>query len=245
MKLEMVGRIDECFLLSYGIDPERAVALVPAALHPITYRGAAFFNIVICHVDRMRTRFTPRAFGLTYWHVAYRVQVRASVASDRSIEGLYFLRSDINRSLFGAVGNRLTDFHFHAARVQFWTDYEAAWRFRVEPRTSDARALLAVRRVAGNSLAVGSPFASLEERERVLKYAPFGLSVSKSGHCVRVAEVIRDEALWREEPVEVEAADWSYPRSLGLRELRLLRATRVAPIDYRWRIGRTERLGSR
>src|SRR6266853_1889629 len=86
--------------------------------------------------------------------------------------------------------------------------------------------------------------ASLEERERVLKYAPFGLSVSNSGQCLRVAEVIRDEALWREEPVEVEAADWSYPRSLGLRDLRLVRAIRVAPVDYRWRIGRTERLGS-
>jgi hypothetical protein len=30
-----------------------------------------------------------------------------------------------------------------------------------------------------------------------------------------------------------------------LRDLRLVRATRVMPIDYRWRIGRTERLGSK
>jgi signal transduction histidine kinase len=94
------------------------------------------------------------------------------------------------------------------------------------------------------SIAVVLWVGVLEERERVLKYAPFGLSVSKSGQCVRVAEVIRDEARWREEPVEVEAADWSYPRSLGLCDLRLVRATRVAPIDYRWRMGRTERLGS-
>ena len=244
MKLEMVGRIDECFLLSYGINPEQAAPFVPAGLELITCRGAAFFNIVICHVDRMRMRFTAGALGVTYWHIAYRVQVRANVAGDRSIEGLYFLRSDIDRPLFGAVGNRLTDFHFHAARVQFWNDDEAAWRLRVEPATGDAFASLAVRRAASNSLAPGSPFVSLEDRERVLKYAPFGLSVSETGQYVRVAEVIRDEALWREEPVEVEAADWSYPRSLGLRDLRLVRATRVAPIDYRWRIGRTERLRS-
>ena len=244
MKLEMVGRIDECFLLSYGINPEQAAPFVPAGLELITCRGAAFFNIVICHVDRMKMRFTPGALGVTYWHIAYRVQVRANVAGDRSIEGLYFLRSDIDRPLFGAVGNRLTDFHFHAARVQFWNDDEAAWRLRVEPATGDAFASLAVRRAASNSLAPGSPFVSLEDRERVLKYAPFGLSVSETGQYVRVAEVIRDEALWREEPVEVEAADWSYPRSLGLRDLRLVRATRVAPIDYRWRIGRTERLRS-
>ena len=244
MKLEMVGRIDECFLLSYGIDLEQAAALVPAGLELITYRGAAFFNIVICHIDRMRPRFTPRVLGVTYWHIAYRVQVRATVTGDRLIEGLYFLRSDIDRPVFGAVGNMLTDFHFHAAQVQFWNESETAWRVRVEPTTSDALGSLAVRRTASNSLEPGSPFASWEERERVLKYAPFGLSVSKSGRCIRVAEVIRDEALWREESAEVEAADWSYPRSLGLRDLRLVRATRVAPIDYRWRIGRTEQLGS-
>jgi uncharacterized protein DUF2071 len=244
MKFEMVGRIDECFLLSYGIDPEQAAGLVPAGLELITCRRAAFFNIVICHVDRMRARFTPLALGVTYWHIAYRIQVRATLADDRPIEGLYFLRSDIDRPLFGVIGNRLTDFHFHAARVRFSNDDEAAWRLRVEPTAGDALASLTVRRAASNSLAPGSPFASLEERERVLKYAPFGLSVFNSGQCLRVAEVIRDEALWREEPVEVEAADWSYPRSLGLRDPRLVRATRVAPIDYRWRIGRTERLGS-
>jgi hypothetical protein len=237
--------MDECFLLSYGIDPEQAAVLVPAGLELITCRGAAFFNIVICHVDRMRTRFTPRALGVTYWHIAYRVQVRAILADNRSIEGLYFLRSDIDRPLFGVIGNRLTDFHFHAARVRFSNDDEAAWRFRVDPTAGDALASLAVRRATSNSLAPGSPFASLEERERVLKYAPFGLSVSNSGQCLRVAEVIRDETLWREEPVEVEAAEWSYPRSIGLCDLRLVRSTRVAPIDYRWRIGRTERLGSK
>src|SRR5437016_9363454 len=104
MKLEMVGRLDECFLLSYGIDPAQAAGLVPAGLELITCRGAAFFNIVICHVDRMRARFTPRALGVTYWHIAYRVQVRATLADDRPIEGLYFLRSDIDRPVFGVIG---------------------------------------------------------------------------------------------------------------------------------------------
>ena len=103
MKLEMVGRIDECFLLSYGIDLEQAAALVPVGLELITYRGAAFFNIVVCHIDRMRPRLTPRALGVTYWDIAYRVQVRATVTGDRLIEGLYFLRSDTDRPLFGAV----------------------------------------------------------------------------------------------------------------------------------------------
>src|SRR5207247_9455643 len=96
-------------------------------------------------------------------HMACRVQCRANGAVDRSIEGLYFLRSALDRPLFVAVGNRLTDFDFPAARVQFWNDDEAAWRLRVEPATGAAFASLAVRRAASNSLAPGSPFVSFED----------------------------------------------------------------------------------
>jgi hypothetical protein len=74
----------------------RARVRVPAGLELITWRGAAFFNIVVCHVDRMRPRLAPRAVGVTHWFVAYRLQVRATSAAG-PIEGLYFLRSDIDR----------------------------------------------------------------------------------------------------------------------------------------------------
>jgi hypothetical protein len=64
----------------------------------------------------------------------------------------------------------------------------------------------------GTAVAAGNCAIFSAHRILAKHNAPFGLSVSKSGQCVSVAEVIRDEALWREEPVEVEAADWSYPR---------------------------------
>jgi hypothetical protein len=242
MKLTLFGRMDECVLLWYAIDPERAAALLPPGLDLITAHGSAFFNIVVCHVDRMRPRFLPRPFGVTFWYVAYRLQVRATLSDGSSIEGLYFLRSEVDRRLFVACGNMLTDFRFHAARVQSENDDDAIWSARVEATTGGATASLVVRRNADERLGTGSPFASLEERERTLKYATLGLSVSNSERYIRVTEVIRDEASWKEETVQVEVADWSYPRSLGLSDSRLVRATRIAPIDYRWRIGRTERI---
>jgi uncharacterized protein DUF2071 len=241
MTFEMAGRIDECFLLSYAIDPKQVSALVPAGLDTVTCHGAAFLNIVVCHVDRMRPRFTPRGLGITYWHVAYRVQVRAQQTGGASIEGLYFLRSDVNHRLFGALGNRMTDFRFHAADVQF-SPRGGEWNLRVIDPSSDGDATLRMRRASTDGLMADSPFSSVEERERVLKYAPFALSVSNSGKSVRVAEVIRDEALWRETPVEVVAAEWTYALRLGVPDMHLVRATQVAAIDYVWRIGRSENL---
>ena len=236
MTIDMVGRIDECFLLSYAVDPERAATLVPAGLDLITHRGCAFLNIVVCRIERMRPRLVPNALGLTYWHVAYRLHVSATISRGISIEGLYFLRSDVDRPLFGAIGNRLTDFKFHRSRVTFRSAGQG-WALTVIDPCGVGSAIMRARPTI-NPPRCGL-FPSIEERERVLKYAPFGLSVSRSGQHVRVAEVQRDERMWKEMPVAVEAAQWRFPESLGLHTGELARATRVSPIDYRWRIGRT------
>jgi hypothetical protein len=239
MTFDMVGRIDECVLLSYAVDPSRATEAVPRGLDVTTYRGYAFLNIVVCHIDRMRPRFAPSTLGMSYWHVAYRLHVRAPLESGGSIDGLYFLRSDVNSPAMSAIGNRMTDFRFHGAAMRVET---ACDRWSVTVASDDERgsATLRVTFACGDDRLTSSPFSSIEDRERLLKYAPFGLSVSETGAHVRVAEVIRDESLWTEQPVAVESADWTYPGSLGLGTDRLVRATRVEPIDYIWRIGRQE-----
>jgi uncharacterized protein YqjF (DUF2071 family) len=104
LKFEMIGRMDECVLLWYAIDPEQAAALVPPGLEVITCRGAAFLSIVVCHVDRMRPRFLPRALGVTFWYVAYRLQVRATLSDGSSIQGLY-LRSEVDEGRDRSGGN--------------------------------------------------------------------------------------------------------------------------------------------
>ena len=244
MRLAVVGRLSECFLLTYAVDADRAAPLLPKGLRLVTRRSSAFLNVVVCRIDRMRPRFVPHALGVTYWQIAYRLQVRATLARGGWLDGLYFLRSDVDLRLFGALGNWLTDFRFHRACVQFLED-GGAWELRVEhSRDGLGGARLRLRAKESDELAPESPFTSWQERELALKYTPLGLSVSNSGRSVRLAEVIRDEAAWKEVPVEVIAAEWAFPRSLGLGDLCLERATQVAPIDYRWSLGRTEDLAS-
>src|ERR1700722_651744 len=47
---------------------------------------------------------------------------------------------------------------------------------------------------------------------------------------------------WKEAPAQVRAAEGSHAWTLGLEDMRLVRATEVAPIDYLWRLGRTENI---
>ncbi len=240
MNLTLVGRLSPCFLLSYAIPPCQAAKLVPDGLELITYSDCAFLNVVVCRVERMRPSLAPRWLGMTYWHVAYRLHVRAKLKNSRSIEGLYFLRSDVERPLLGVVGNWLTDFRFHRAKIRF---SRRGVESSVEVQGSHdgcGNACLHVRSLNSDNWVGGSPFASLEERERVLKYAPVSMAVSGSGRRLHLAEVSRDEAAWSEEPLEVEDAEWTYLRSVGFDDLKLARATEVRPIDYRWSLGRRE-----
>jgi hypothetical protein len=90
------------------------------------------------------------------------------------------------------------------------------------------------------ALAQGSPFTSVADAERFLKYPPLGLSVDLDGRYLKLAEAIRDEAKWSETPARVIESRLRFFETLGLtsREVTLERATRVAPLDYRWRLGK-------
>ncbi len=242
MKLIMQGRLDPCFLLSYALPESSVGGLLPHGLYPLTYRGFAFLNIVISRILRMRPAGLPSTLGLTYWHIAYRLHASAGLASGQTIAGLYFLRSDVDQCLPVIPGNVLTDFRFHKASIRSTMD-KGFIRFSVT-RTPDA--------IADAGLVIGTtpseedeivpPFRTIREREQILKYAPFGLSVDHSGRWLKVAEVQREEGDWDERQVRVQTADWEYLKRAIPADARLVRATQVMPIDYRWRIGRVERL---
>ncbi len=237
MKLTMVGRLSECLLIAYRTPAESVEHLVPAPLQLVTRDRWAFWNIVACRIEKMRPRGTPLPFGMSYYHVAYRLYVRAEVASGDMIEGLYFVRSDADNFLVSELGNLTSDFRFHTAAIMHFED---AGRLIFEVRDSGTDARLCVNCEEEPGLARDSCFASMKEAAQFLKYRPLGLSCRDGW--LRVAEVFRDESQWKETLVSVEEARWSFFDSLAQKEVALELAARVAPIDYRWRLGRRERL---
>jgi hypothetical protein len=261
LNLSTAGRLSECLLLSYRAPAESVRHLVPRGLDLVTRGGFAFWNVVACTVQNMRPAWMPEWCGVSYHHVAYRLHVQARTATgDGTLRGLYFVRSDADSALVGRLGNLLTDFQFHPARVELSTR-DGVLTVAVQERgeTPDPRdgepagaAGDAIARVMvdGNvdaaTLADGSPFASVAEAERVLRYAPLGLSVDLDGRYLKLAEVVRDEAAWSERPVRVLESHFRFFDALGLEksDVQLERATRVAPIEYRWRLGRRAALAT-
>jgi hypothetical protein len=246
----MNGRLSECLLLSYRTPARTVRDLVPPCMELVTRDGWAFWNVVACTVENMRPAGVPRRLGVSYHHVAYRLLVRAKTADGATLRGLYFVRSDADSRLVSEFGNAMTDFRFHPATVELSrADDNGSELLTVSVRGTgqdgkgDALARVLAPRGDANVAAdpmppLGSPFHSAEEAAEFLKYCPLGLSVDLDGRYLRLAEVVRDEKAWRERPVRVIEAHWPFLRALGQDQLHLERATRVAPIDYKWRLGR-------
>jgi hypothetical protein len=233
----MAGRLDPCFLISLAVDPGALGPLLPAGLDLLTHRGTAFWNIVVCRVRRLRLLGAPGLFGLTYWHVAHRLHVAATARSARRWQGLFFLRSDIDRAILTAPGNWLTDFRFHGVGMRI--DERPGW-FRLEMGRNDnslASGSIEIDRNGGAPADSPLPFDSLEEREKILRYTPSGLAVDPAARVLRIAEVDRDERRWRESPVALVHCEFSYLQDHLHGQARVVRATEVAPIDYVWTLG--------
>ena len=255
--IAMKGRLADCLLLSYRTPARSVRHLVPKSLDLLTRDGWAFWNIVACRVEAMRPAGVPKRLGLDYHHLAYRLHVKGHTEGDRTLHGLYFVRSDADSNLVGRFGNALTHFRFHPSDVEIsraGREGGEVITVAVSGRHDDATndALLRVATGAGGgtggaaafaaNVAPGSPFTSAAEAEEFLKYCPLGIAPDLDGRYFELAEVMRDESKWREHPVRVIEAHWNFFRRLGQDELHLERATRVEPLDYRWRLGRRARI---
>ncbi len=240
MLLTMNGRITECVLLSYRTPKHTVEHLLPPGLEPVTRGPYAFWNVVACRVEAMRPAGTPAALGVTYHHVAYRLLAQAMTRTADLHRGLYFVRSDADARLLGVAGNLLTDFHFHPAHIDL-VDHDKTLTLtvsRTPQRAGDAELCIDTRLPA--QLRDDSCFPTLTDARSVLRDEPMGLAVE--GGTLKLAEVLREQAGWHEQPVHVSHARFNFFAAMGQHEVQLELATRIAPIDYRWRLGRREPL---
>ena len=245
MNLTMLGRLSECVLLVYRTPADHVRHLLPRGLELNQQGEWAFWNVVACRVDNLRPAGWPRWWGVNYQQVAYRLYVRARTAGRKTVEGLYFVRSDADHRWLARAGNCLSDFRFHPCRITLVAD-RATLFLRVKntrDRTGEAELRASLAEVP--SLPESSCFSSPSESERFLKYCPLGLSCTDGGERLKLAEVMRDDSAWQERPIKVVKARWSFFERLRHPELVLERATRVAPIDYAWRLGRQVKLSPR
>ena len=237
--IEMRGLLAPCLLLTYRVGADAVRGLLPCGLALSTFRGWAFWNVVLCRVSAMRPRGAPRCLGVDYSHVAYRLHARAVAADGRELDGLYFVRSDADRAWLARAGNLVTDLRFEKSRIA-WAGNDQTMTVRVSNSPTGRGDADVIVRPGAYTLPPGdSCFDSPRSASAFLKYRPLGLATDRTGCRLRLTEVLRNERDWRERPVAVERARFAFFDRLKMPAMHLERAVTVAPIAYRWRLGRS------
>ena len=72
----MEGRLERCWLFAYRMPSAFADSLLPPGFSAVEFGGFGFMGIVVCEISGMRPAGMPRAAGLRYRHVGYRLHAR-------------------------------------------------------------------------------------------------------------------------------------------------------------------------
>jgi len=224
--ITIIGDIERCWLFAYRIPAQQLTDQAPKPLQLVTKGGFGFVNVVISELAHIRPLGLPAFVGMRYWHIAYRIYVRFCPQAADPIEGLYFLRSDADSRMMVAGGNLLTDFRFHVCRVE---NRQSGTERTLKVDSSDAPAIVRLCYAMEPQVALGSPFADLNEAQAFLKYKPAGISVNRRG--VDVLRITRDEAAWRSKLIHVVDADFAFLKPF---DATLEACYEVEPVHYRW-----------
>lgn len=225
----MVGTLRRCWLFAFHTPAQDASRYLPAGLELVTRGSFAFWNVVVCRIEAMRPKYTPSFLGVSYWHAAYRLYVRFRPKTGDPIEGLYFLRSDCDNGPMSFLGNYLTDFNFHKARISA-DERKDSTQIMIDSPDAPADAKLTAEPPA---LSRESAFESLEQAAAFLKYKPFGISMTPSGSA-SIVKIIRDENAWKSRLAHVDSSHWKFFEG---KNVHLELCYQVDPINYQWNRG--------
>jgi hypothetical protein len=171
--------IERRLLVSYRIDPERVVPLLPSQFRPQLVNGHAVGGVCFIRMRAVRPAGIPRAAGLTTENVAHRFAVEWDDERG-SHTGVYIPRRDTSSRVTAAMGASIFPGAYHFARFQVT---ESADMIRIGVRSRDRVVSLSV--AASPSAALDSRlFASPEQATDFFRHGAVGFSPSIARDCL-------------------------------------------------------------
>src|SRR6185369_15012096 len=179
-------------------------AVLPPPLVPDTYAGQAFLSVVVADMERMRPAFVPAFLGVTYQQVVYRAVVRCG-----DERGVHFLRSDADNRLMVELGNQLSFFRFHQARIAAAQGGGLRhFDLVADPHNHADIHVTFDLASARRTMPAGSVFTSADEAQRFLVELYAAFRPEPDGEQVKKVRIKRSD--WRVQMVDTPRARFDY-----------------------------------
>lgn len=223
---------DFTLALTFAVPAHRLEPLLYPGLEPDTYEGdTGFLAIALVQTRGLRPAFLPAALGMDFFLVGYRAFVRYRTPEGRNLRGLQVLRSDTDKRFLVTLGNWMTHYRYHRARVDF---SRTPQELDVAVLPDDGKANLRIRADLETArLPEGSVFPDAKIARRFAGPMPFTFSHEpETGSILRI-EGVRSN--WVPKLVDAQVEEAGFLAHLGLEdEARLAAAFTVEEIPYRW-----------
>ena len=210
--------------------------LIPECMELDTFQDKwAFIAVAMVQTKDLRPKGFPRLFGNDFFLVGYRVFVRFTDTSGRSLRGLYILRSETNKYRMEFFGNILTHYKYTTTDINLHKQDGIAtisshksnlsMSFK-EPSDDEQFALPA-----------DSPFADWKEARKFAGPLPYTFTYDDRDRTVLIVEGVRQN--WKPVPVKVLNYNFPFLDELGTGFV-LANTFLLRDVPYYWKKGRVE-----
>jgi uncharacterized protein YqjF (DUF2071 family) len=223
-------------VLTFAVPREHIQHLIPKCLELDTFKDKwAFIAVAMVKTRSLRPKGFPKILGNDFFLIGYRVFVRFTTQTGKSLRGLYILKSETDKKKMEFFGNTFTHYNYTTTDIdenqQNGTLKICSKNsgFKIEIENIDNEAV---------SLPTASPFTDWKEARRFAGPLPFTFTYNPEKKEVLIIEGVRQN--WKPLPVNVKTHQISFIDNLDLEDIRLANAFIIKNIPYYWKKGKIE-----
>jgi uncharacterized protein YqjF (DUF2071 family) len=232
----VAAHFESSIVLTFAVPKEQLQDLIPSALTLDTYQDKyAFIAVAMVQTKELRPKGFPKFMGNDFFLIGYRIFVRYTSKAGKNLRGLYIIKSETNKKKMEFLGNIFTNYNYTTTDIlQSCNDdskiiQSQQSKFKVVINTQAVK-------VALPSL---SPFEDWKEARRFAGPLPFTFTYLQNLQKMLIIEGVRQH--WTPKPIQIEAYEFDFIKSLGLSDVVLANAFIIEDIPYWWKAGVVER----
>jgi hypothetical protein len=242
--LSMRASFDFVLSVTYAAPAAALSKFIAPGLRLDDWKGLGFLAAAFVQTRHMRPALLPSFAGASYFFGGYRLFCRYRSVGGRELRGLRILRSDTDAKMMATVGNLLTHYNYHAAKVDVQRNGDLL-ELRVVSRDGSGDAELTAD-LAGppDFLPNGSPFLSSHDARRFAGPMPFTFDYEAETNSIIRVEGVRKGWKPRLVPVSIEKLSFLDQETFADVAPILASCFYLEDIDYQWKRGIREQLVS-
>ena len=226
---------ESSLVLTFAVPKEQLQNLIPECLHLDTFQDKwAFVAVAMVQTKDLRPKGFPKFMGNNFFLIGYRVFVRYTNKSGKSLRGLYILKSETDKKKMEFFGNIFTHYNYTTTDI-------------IQIEHKDTKKIVSIKskfkividKTEGQiPLPEQSPFTEWKEARRYAGPLPFTFTYNKETKEVLIIEGVRQN--WTPNPIKVIDYNFDFLRCLKLENAVLANAFIINNIPYYWKKGKKE-----